>query len=70
MEADWWEAPLTLKDLAKAAKLQKKNFKREAPNPNNEKYFVKTIEYKLQYVVYDSITTSIANLIFLDTYRT
>ena len=26
MEADWWEAPLTLKDLAKAAKLQKKKF--------------------------------------------
>ena len=35
-------------------------------NPNNEKYFVKTIEYKLQYIIYDSNTTAKANLISLD----
>ena len=40
-------------------------FKREMVNQNNEKYFVKTIGYKLQYVIDDSTTTAIAKLISL-----
>ena len=40
-------------------------FEREMPNPNNEKYLVKTIGYKLQYIIYGSTTTAIANLISL-----
>ena len=31
-------------------------FEREMLNPNNEKYLVKAIGYKLQYTIYDSIT--------------
>ena len=38
-------------------------FERETLNPNN-KYFVKTIRYKLQYTMYGS-TTTIVNLISL-----
>ena len=40
-------------------------FERETLNPNNEKYLVKTIGYKLQYTIYGSTTTAIANLISL-----
>ena len=34
-------------------------------NPNNEKYLVKTIGYKLWYVIYGSSTTAIAKLTLL-----
>ena len=44
-------------------------FEREMPNPNNEKYLVKTIGYKLQYIIYGSTTTAIANLISLTDIR-
>ena len=37
----------------------------ETLNPNNEKYLFKTIGYKLQYTIYGSTTTAIANLISL-----
>ena len=37
-------------------------FKQEMPYPNNEKYLVKIIGYKLEYVVYGFTTTAIANL--------
>ena len=40
-------------------------FKTEMLNPNNEKYSVKTIGYKLQSIIYGSITTVTANLISL-----
>ena len=40
-------------------------FEREMLNPNNEKHLVKTIGYKLQYTIYGSTTTAIANLISL-----
>ena len=40
-------------------------FERESLNPNNEKYLVKTIGYKLYYVIYGFTTTAIANLIVL-----
>ena len=40
-------------------------FERETLNLNNEKYLVKTIGYKLQYTIYGSTTTAIANLISL-----
>ena len=38
-------------------------FEREMLNPNSEKYLVKTIGYKLYYIIYGSTTTAIANLI-------
>ena len=41
-------------------------FELEKLNPNNQKQFVKTIEYNLQYVMYVPTTTAIANLISLD----
>ena len=41
-------------------------FREKTLNPNNEKYFVKNIEYMLQYVIYDPTTTAIAKLISLD----
>ena len=40
-------------------------FERETLNPINEKYLVKTIGYKIQYVIYGSTTTAIVNLISL-----
>ena len=40
-------------------------FQREMLNPNNEKYLVKIIGYKLWYVIYGSSTTAIVNLILL-----
>ena len=42
-------------------------FEREILNPNNEKYLLKTIGYKLYiyYTIYGSTTTAIANLISL-----
>ena len=44
-------------------------FEREMLNPNNEKYLLKTIEYKLYiyYIIYGSTTTAIPNLISLAT---
>ena len=36
--------------------------KGETDNPNNEKCLVKTIRYKLYYVLYGTTTTAIANL--------
>ena len=41
-------------------------FELEKLNPNNQKQFVKTIEYNLEYVMYVPTTTAIANLISLD----
>ena len=41
-------------------------FEKEMLNLNNKKYFVKTIGYELQYVIYGSTTTTKANLISLD----
>ena len=40
-------------------------FEIERLNPNNEKYLVKTIGYKPQYIIYGFTTTAIANLISL-----
>ena len=40
-------------------------YKRETLNPNNEEYSVKTIRFKLQYIIYGSTTTAIAKLISL-----
>ena len=40
-------------------------FEREMLNQNNEKHLIKTIGYKLQYTIYGSTNTVIANLISL-----
>ena len=40
-------------------------FERETLNPNNEKYLIKTIRYKLQYIIDGSTTIAIANPILL-----
>ena len=38
---------------------------RKTLNPNNEKYLVKTIGHKQQYITYGSTNNAIANLISL-----
>ena len=40
--------------------------KTEALHSNKEKYFFKTIGYKLKYIIHDSTNTAVANLILLD----